>query len=151
MTKAAAPIDFADLDAGTACETPFEFELAHPATKKPLGVFVSVIGMESDDQKTWFRQKLNRERRKDFEAKRKNQPLEPNSFEEDEAETIEMCARLMRGWRTVLDGKSEPVIHWDKEKLEFNADNAARWLARFQWVRPQIIEEANAVGNYLKN
>jgi hypothetical protein len=151
MSKNEAKFDFDSLDTGVACEEPFEFELTHPVNNKPLGVFVSVVGMESEGSKNWLRQNVNRERRKLFEAQRKGQPAEPKSLEEDEADTVAMCARLMRGWRTVIEGKSDPVVIWKGERLDFTPDNASRWLSHFGWVRPQIIEAASDVGNFLGN
>lgn len=148
MTKA---INFDSLDTAAASETPYEVELVHPATKEPLGVFVSVVGPESAAFKNRIRREVNAERRRGFEMQRKGKTAEPKTLEEDETDTISMVADLMRGWRTVLDGKSEAVIFWGTEKLEFNEANAVRWLTHFAWVRPQINEAAGDVGNFLKN
>lgn len=150
MTKAAA-IDFDTLDTTAACEKPYEFELVHPASKEPLGVFVSVVGPESAAFKVRVRKEINQDRRKDFEAKRKGKEAAPSTIEEDEAFSISLVADLVTGWRTDKDGKNEPVIYWKGEKLEFSADNLARWLKHFAWVRVQINEAASDLGNFLGN
>ncbi len=151
MTKNASKFDFDGLDTRAACEMPYEFELNHPVTKAPLGVFISVIGSESQAISNRFRKAENDKRRKAFEAQRKPGSDAPKMLEEDEADTVSLTVDLVKGWRTVIDGKSEPVIHWKEEKLDFNADNARRWLTHFPWVRLQVIEEATEVGNFLKN
>lgn len=148
MTKAR---DFDTLDAGIASENPYEFELVHPASKEPLGVFISVVGPESAAFKNRVRREINRDRRRAFEAQRKNKPTEPNTIEEDEEFSISLVVDLVTGWRTVKDGKSEPVIYWKGEKLEFNPDNLAKWLTHFAWVRVQVNEAASDLGNFLGN
>lgn len=150
MTKSAA-LDFDSLDTGAACENPHEFELVHPVDKEGLGVFVSVVGPESAAFKNRVRKEINRDRRKDFEAKRKGKEAEPSTIEEDEAFSISLVADLVTAWRTDKDGKNEPFIHWKGDRLEFNADNLARWLKHFPWVRAQINEAASDLGNFLGN
>lgn len=150
MTKAVA-IDFDSLDTSAASERGFELELVHPETKAPLGVFVNVIGMESPEVKAEIRKEINRDRVKEFQAARNSKDAAPKTIEEQEAETIRLAARVCKGWRTVIDGKSEPVIHWKGEKLDFTADNLSRWLTHFGWARTQVIEAANDLGNFLGN
>ena len=80
-------LDFDSLDTTAACEKPFELELLHPDTKKPLGVFVSIIGTESAEIKAEFRKELNRERQREFQAQRSpNKAVEPKTIEEQKAE-----------------------------------------------------------------
>jgi hypothetical protein len=145
------PVDFDSLDMAQACEKPYEFELIHPQSKAPLGVFVAVVGPESAKFKERVRREINRDRRKEFEAKRKGKEAEPSTIEEDEAFSVSLVADLVTGWRTVTDGKSEPVVIWKGEKLDFNSDNLNRWLSHFPWVRLQINEAANDLGNFLGN
>jgi hypothetical protein len=144
-------IDFDTLDTAAACEKPYEFELVHPQTKAPLGVFVSVVGPESAAFKNKIRRQINQERRKAFEAQRKGKGVEPSTIEEDEAETVNLVAELVKGWRTVKDGKSEPVIYWKGDKLPFSAESVSRWLTHFPWVREQINEASGDLGNFLGN
>lgn len=150
MTKAKAT-DFGSLDTAAAAETPYEFELVHPVTKAPLGVFVSVLGGDSHARKAFVRAQINADRRAEFEAQRKGKPREPRTIEQDEADTVDMLAHTVVAWRTDVDGKSEPVIHWQGEKLEFSDANLRKWLAQFPWARAQINEASDDVGNFLKN
>lgn len=144
-------LDFDSLDTTAANDKGFELELLNPATKKPLGVFLSIIGTESAEVKAEMRREINRERVKDFQAARKGGAAEPKTIEEQEADTIRLAARLCKGWRTVKDGKSEKVIYWKGEKLDFNPDNLNHWLSTFGWARLQIIEAAGDLGNFLGN
>lgn len=144
-------LDFDSLDTSAAAEKGAEIELFHPETKKPLGVFVSIIGMESPEVKAEIRKDINRERVKEFQASRNAKDAAPKTIEEQEAETVKLAARVCKGWRTVIDGKSEPVIYWKGEKLDFTSDNVSRWLVNFSWARVQIIEAAGDLGIFLGN
>jgi hypothetical protein len=151
MTEAST-IDFDSLDTAAACEKPYEFELVHPQSKAPLSVFVSVVGPESAAFKSKVRRQINLDRRKAFEAERNpRKAAGPSTVEEDEAQSVEMIADLVKGWRTAKDGKSEPVIYWKGEKLPFSPENLNRWLTHFPWVRGQIDEAASDLGNFLGN
>lgn len=144
-------LDFDSVDTGQACERPFDLELTHPATNAPLGVFVSILGSESAAFKGEIRKEINKERMKEFELRRSKKEADPKTIEQDEADSVRLAAKLVTGWRTVKDGKSEPVIYWKGEKLDFTPDNLNRWLAHFAWVRVQIVEAANQLGNFLGN
>lgn len=144
-------LDFAALDTAAASEKPYEFELVHPKSKKPLGVFISVVGPESAAFKNKVRKQINRDRIKAFQASRNGKGGEPSTIEEDEAEGVTLISELVKGWRTVKDGKSESVIYWSEEKLAFSPEALTRWLTHFPWVREQINEAASDLGNFLGN
>jgi hypothetical protein len=114
-------------------------------------VFVSVVGPESNAFRNKLRRQINQERMKIFQAQRKGKGVEPSTIEEDEAETVNLVAELVKGWRTAKDGKSEPVIYWKGEKMPFSAENVSRWLTHFPWVREQINEASGDLGNFLGN
>lgn len=143
--------DFDTLDTGAACERNYEFELVHPTNDQPLGVFVSVLGPESQAFKNRVRREVNRDRKRQFEATRKNKPIEPQLLEEDEEFGVSLLSEIVTGYRTVKDGKNEPVIYWKGEKLEFSKDNVHRWLIHFPWVRKQISDESSKLENFLGN
>ncbi len=63
---------------------------------------------------------------------------------------ISLVATLVAGWRTVVDDKSEPVIIWKGEKLEFSPANVERWLTHFSWVRGQVDKAAGKLENFIK-
>lgn len=142
-TKPAA-FDFTDLDIATAAETPFEFELEHPDTKDGLGVFISVIGAESETFQTYMRQEGNRARKRAFETQRKGKS-EPTTMEEDDEALTKAIAVCIKGWRT----GSEPVIVWGQDRLECTPDNTFRWLKRFRWAREQVNKATGDLTNFL--
>lgn len=144
-------LDFDSLDTAVASERAFELELTHPKTNALLGVFISIVGMESAEVKAEIRKDINRERVKEFQAARNAKDAAPKTIEEQEAETVKLAIRVCKGWRTVIDGKSEPVITWKGEKLDFTPENLARWMSNFGWARLQIIGAASDLGNFMGN
>jgi hypothetical protein len=142
--------DFAALDLSVACEKPFEFEITHPESRKGLGVFVSVIGSESETFRTYIREKANAAQLAGFAKQRRGKRDEPMSVEEQEEAVIDAIATCMTGWRTETDGKSEPVIVWGKDKLEFSKPNACKWLQAFPWVRAQVNDATADLGNFIE-
>jgi len=141
--------DFADLDLAEKAETPFEFELEHPETKDGIGVFISVIGSESTTFQQYVRDEDNKARRKAFENQRKNKPNEPMTAEDEEAAIARAVSFCIRGWRTVIDGKSEPVIKWGADKLECTPETAFKVMMRFRWMRAQVNKATGELGNFL--
>jgi len=61
MSKAQA-FDFDALDLARETNNPVEIEIVHPATEKGLGVFVSVVGAESEKFQTYMRAEVNKAR-----------------------------------------------------------------------------------------
>lgn len=142
--------DFDSLDLAVAAETPFEFELTHPESKEGLGVFVSVIGSESETFQAYIRREANAARLKAFQRQRKGGEDKPTTIEEEEAAIIEALATCVKGWRTVIDGESKPVIKWGDAELPFSHDNVVKWLTRFKFVRAQVNEATGELGNFIK-
>lgn len=143
--------DFSGLDLTKAAETPFEFELLHPESDAPLGVFITVVGSESETFQTYMRREMNQVRKRQFEAQRKGSKGAPDTIEEDEERVIRAIAHCVKGWRTVSGDKSEPIIIWGADRLECTPDNAFRWLKHFRWVRPQVDKATGDISNFLSS
>lgn len=149
--KTAPPFDFGALDLAALSDTPFEFEVEHPETGDGLGVFVAVIGAESEGFQQYLRAEGNALRRKAFEAQRKGKPDEPLTIEDEEETGLRALSACVKGWRTVIDGKSEPAIFVGGERMESNPANVLAWLRKFRWVRGQLNNATATLANYLGN
>ena len=150
MTKSTA-FDFDALDLATLSDKPFEFELEHPGTGEGLGVFVSVVGAESETFQQYLRAAGDALRRKEFEAQRKGKPEEPLLLADEEETGLRAIAACVKGWRTVNGGGSDPVILIAGQRHEFSADNVLVLLRKFRWVRWQLNKATGTLGNYLGN
>lgn len=150
MSKAKA-FDFDELDLEALCDQPFEFEIVHPDSEEGLGVFVSVVGSQSATYQKFLREEQNKQRKDAFEAQRKGTDTEkPRAVEDDEDTLCRAVAASMKGWRSVIDGESKPVIMWGGKGLEFTAHNAVLWLKKFRWVRAQVNKQTGELGNFIK-
>ena len=147
--KTAPPFDFDALDLAAAAETPFEFEMNHPDTGAGLGVFVSVIGAESETFQQYLRAEANALRLKAY--RQRGKPDVPPTIEEEEETGLRALSACVKAWRTVIDGKSEPAIFIAGKRMEFGADNVLLWLRKFRWVRGQINEETASLANFVGN
>lgn len=137
--------DFAALDLAEKCDAPFEFELKHPATEEPLGVFFSVVGSESATFQDYVRNKANEARRRNAKGK-----AEIITVEDETAMLIDAVVACLKGWRTVKDGKSDPVVILAGEALTFSPDNARKLLGNpgFAWAVRQINAATGDLGNF---
>lgn len=120
-------IDLASLDTQAACEQGAELELLHPATGQPLGVYLTLAGVDSRTH----RQSLA------FLAERrlKRRSVTPDDLR---GEDVEVAARCTLGWRGVrIDGKE--VAH----SLDI--------FERFPWIREQAVAFIGDRSQYLRD
>lgn len=143
MTKAAT-IDLASLSAKAACESGYELELLHPATREPLGVFISVVGSEAEAFQGYVRKRANDRLRKQFANQRKAVEEIP-TVEQAEKDAIALLAACTTGWRT---GDTPTITHGGKP-LEFNDVNA-RFIYAERWIREQVDEAIGDLGNFFE-
>ncbi len=155
MTKTTTEaFDFASLDLSKLADVPHEIEIVfppmHPREGDGMGVFVSVIGAESATFQSLVRSEANRVRLEEFQKRRGGPPKQPMTVEEEEDKIIEFVAHAVKGWRTVIDGKSEPVILLGGEKIEYSHAAVVRWLKQFAFVREQINRATADLSNFIK-
>ena len=70
MTKTST-IDLASISAKAACNKGYELELTHPVSLEPLGVFIRVVGRESDAFQGHVRKRANARLREQFAAQQR--------------------------------------------------------------------------------
>lgn len=140
--------DFGTANLSRLADEPQEMELVHFDSKEPLGVFLTVRGYESATFKELARKETNAQRRREFEAARKGKNATVRLLEDDEEAGVRLTASLIVGWRTEVNGKSEPVIFKGGEKIECTPDAVAAFLDEFSWVIPQINEFAGEIANF---
>lgn len=114
------PIDLATLDTKPAANAGRAIELRHPATRAPLGIFVDVVGVDSD---------LYRRAIRERQLRRSEDEVSELTPERMEEENLDLLATCTTGWRgMVLDGQA----------VEFSPVNARMIYERFPWIRDQV-------------
>lgn len=139
MTKAAT-IDLANIDLAKDCDAGFEFELTHPITKQGLGMFITVLGKESDVFRGLVRKRTNDRLRKQQDRQRRNKSEEVPTIEQIEAEAIDLLVTCTTGFRElVFNGP-----------LTFTPENARKLYTERPWVRSQVDEAVGDLENFTK-
>lgn len=135
--------DLSTLNTRDRSETGSTLTLRHPVTgdvllhgsaeaQKP--VTITLLGVESSVAEKMQREAQRRRLKKGFQYK-----VTP---EELEAEALNLLGALTQSW----DGVGLGV-----ESLECNAINAQRLYREMPWIRKQVDEFVNDIGNYLGN
>lgn len=143
--------DFASVNLSKLTDEAQELELVHPATDKPLGVFLMVRGNDSETFKAAARKEANAERRRAFEAKRKAKDTAVRLVEDDNEAGVRLTATLIAGWRSVHEGQSVPFIRHGDREIEFSERAAIEWLEQFDWAIRQISDFAGDIRNFTKS
>lgn len=132
------PLDLDDISPTKACDKGYELELRHPATKKPLGVFITVLGKESSAYRQHIRDIENEAIRKRFERSQKGGEPDLPTAEKREKGEIALVAAVTTGWRNVVLGG---------EELPFSEANARKLYAE-PWIRAQVDAAVHDLGNF---
>lgn len=139
-------LDLSTLNTVAACNQGAEIELRHPTSNAPLGIFVTVLGKDSDVFKSYVRQATNARLRKAAAEKRRARETEVLTVEENEQQGVELLATCTVSWRTA----NEPSILFNAELLACTHANAVRLYGQLPWIREQIDTAIGDLENFLK-
>lgn len=140
MTKSKV-LDLSTLDTTTACNAGAKVELRHPSTNEPLGIYINVLGRDSDVFKEYIRQSINDTLRRSALAKKRGRDVDVPTVETQEAETIDLLTVCTTGWEGIV---------MKGEALAFNVANVKRVYTEMAWVRNQINEAIGDLENFMK-
>jgi len=139
MTAKAKPFDLGQIDTIAACNKPFELEIVHPISKEKTGVFISVVGKDSDAYRGRIKAIANESLARDAFAGQRGKVDIPN-IDKMETKNIDSLVAATVGWRNVvLDG----------EELAFSAEAARKVYQRILPVREQVLEAINDLENFI--
>lgn len=127
------------LDTIAACNKPVEVEIRDTAGE-PTGIFVSILGRDSD---------VVRGRMRAFAEEETHADASGNGLSDIDRADRRVIATLVAattGWR---DG-DERVLEWGDERLEFNADNAAKVYAGILPIREQVSTALFDLSRFMK-
>lgn len=158
MTKTApAGISLATLNARKTADAPYEFE-ALGFDGEPCGIFLSVIGSQSDTITRFVQEEDDAERRANFVRATKNAKARPESADlgslaDDMEASARKIAKRLVGWR----GPGETDGLTDEQKARFlgieepwSPENALLLCRTNQHIANQVINKANDLGNWLR-
>ncbi|KVN92536.1 hypothetical protein WK57_30330 [Burkholderia ubonensis] len=130
-------ISIADLDLSAASNDGHEFEVISPKTGKGLGVFITVLGDQSEKVVAFTRKRQNEKRREAAIAIRRGRPSDDiDTVEDDESFVVEACIVRVTGWRGLAE--------------EFSEANARLLFTTNREIRRQVLEESANLANFTK-
>lgn len=130
-----------DYDEVAFAEEGYEFEAKTP-DGKGTGFFIKVRGTESKVVQDIIKSKINEERSKEFISQRTGKPRQPNQFEDDIKEGLDLTVARIISWRGVFDkaGKEVP----------FTKEEGLRVLGKFRSLAGQVTEASSDLANFIK-
>jgi hypothetical protein len=136
-------IDLAALDTVQGSNEGFEVSIYNPATTENLGLFITVLGKDSDEFQRVSRaqQKKRMEKMSKGGFRNTNVPVESS-----EADGIQLLAAVTKSWR---QGEKQ-TITLDGRELDCSKDNAAMIYERFPWIREQVDVAIGDRANFIK-
>jgi hypothetical protein len=135
--------DLAALDTVQGSNEGFEVSIYNPATTENLGLFITVLGKDSDE----FQRVSRAQQKKRMEKMSKGGFRNTNvPVESIEADGIQLLAAVTKSWR---QGEKQ-TITLDGRELDCSKDNAAMIYERFPWIREQVDVAIGDRANFIK-
>jgi hypothetical protein len=145
MTNAKdAGFDLGALDTIEACNKAAEIEIKHPVTMVGTGVFIKLVGKDSDVYRGRIRAMADESLRRQAAGKSGTADA---SIDKLEQKNIDALVAATVGWRT----GDEPSVTVKGDKLDFNAANARRVYTQLLPVREQVAEAINDLANFFRD
>jgi hypothetical protein len=130
-------MDLATLNSVEACDNGATYEVVHPSTGEPLGIKITLAGIDSKIYRDAQRKLTNKRLKQTFDKRVVNKT--PTS-EEFEAETVDILAKCTLNWENVI---------WEGKELPCNYENAKIIYLNLLWLRDQIDAFINDRANFL--
>lgn len=137
----AKAFDISNLDTITACNKPFELEIEHPQTKEKTGVFISVLGKDSDVYRAKVKAMANENMQRNAVLSQRGKTDIP-SIDKMESKNIDALVAATVSWREmVMDG----------ETLDCTPENVRKVYTRILPIREQVQEAINDLENFMQD
>lgn len=137
-------IDLAALDTVKGSNIGFEVSIYNPATNEDLGLFITVLGKDSDEFQKVSRSQQKRRMEKMSKGGFRNTNI---PIESVEADGIQLLAAVTKSWR---QGEKQTVTV-DGEELACTKENAVAVYERFPWIKEQIDAAVGDRANFIKS
>lgn len=139
-------MDLAQLDTVGACNEGAEIELIHPVTQKPLGMFITILGKDSDVFRDHLRETIDDDIRRAAMAKKRGKNEELMTVAKSDERGLELLVLCTLSWRT--DDKQ--TIKFRGEELVCSVPNVKKLYEGLPWVKKQVDEGIADLENFIK-
>lgn len=129
-------IDVESFDAGSESNKGYEFELIGTDGMTGTGVYLTVVGKNSDAVSDWTSEIVDKLWEDEAMAQRRGKHVKKRSYKYVKAQNVQGAVQRVTGWRNV--------------KQPFSRKLLETVLARNPHFIEQIIEESDDLGNFTK-
>lgn len=141
MTKATRKFSLADIDTISACNKPFKLEIISAKTREPTGMFVYIVGKDSDVYRAKKDALANEWLAREAANARRNK-FEPESISKLEAKNIDAIVAAITGWEGFAFNVDDP-------DLEFTDENIRMVCRKYPPFKEQVQEAINDLENFM--
>ena len=145
-----ARVDLGDLDTVGGANKGFEVELYQPATNEDLGIFITVLGRDSDTfqkiAKQQNKRRIDKMSKSGFRAGKVTAP----SQEEIDADNLDMLTACSMSWRTIDGDEELDTVLFEGEELTFSIGAAKKLYSARPWIKEQIDVAIGDRANFIK-
>lgn len=133
-------MDLETLDLQTFASKGAPFQLLHPATRKPTGLWVRLIGRDSDEYKTWSFARADQKAEEDSMRKRRRQAVVEVSATDIYEDQLAEGVFFIREWWEADEKGNRTKGTWTlgASELDFTPENVEATLRRFTWILEQV-------------
>lgn len=128
-------MDLAKLDTAKAANEGFELALKHPGTGASVGIYITLLGRDSDTFRTIQAEHNRRRVARMAKGGMFKIDLTPEEVDRDALDLLSSCTK---SWRQVDDGASKDTLTLEGDELECTKENAEKVYSRFHWIREQV-------------
>lgn len=140
MTKQASQgLDLASLDTVAACNKGFELELLHPSSRKPLGMFITIYGKDSEVYNDIVHERINTTIRKRALEMRTGKDADIKTSQQIDEEEIELLVGCTISFRDInFNGP-----------YEYSIANAIKLYKQMPWIKDQVNRAIADISNFI--
>lgn len=135
VKKKAEVIDLCSLDVTKGSNEGAEIELKHPVTNAPIGVFITVVGTDSDI----YQKNATTNRNKRLQALTNRKKLDM-SAEDLDAEGMDMLVSCTTGCRNLVDNGVE---------VKYSPSAIREIYIKYAWIKDQVDVQIADRSNFL--
>lgn len=139
-------MDIGSIDTVGACNEGAEIELVHPVTQAPLGIFITVLGKDSDAFRDHVRETIDDDIRRAAMAKKRGKQEEIMTVAKSDERGLELLVLCTMSWR---DGQKQ-TITLNGEELTCTVPNVKKLYEARKWVKQQVDEGIADIENFMK-
>lgn len=141
-------LDLETLDVTKFASAGVEIAIKHPVTGKPIGLYIGIMGKDSETYKEIVRERSNEAVKKAVAAEASGEQMQPPSYDEQQERELDLLAALTISWRQE-NGKS--TVKFAGEELIFTANNVKMIYRRFDFIRNQVDKSIADVSLFIKS